>query len=556
MNLVIVDTPAKAKILTDALGDGWRVEPCSGFVRDLPAGTLGIDVDDDFRPIFTIVSGKGNRVRRLMKAIRESEAVYAATAPTRAGEAMAWHVLALSGDAKDKPVYRVPLSALTPDAIRAAFAAPRPLDIRQVEAFLTARMIERLAGWSMSLHTRKALDRKLALTYNGMIALRLLAEREQVIAAHAPETCWRACVTFETADVSFTTRVFNAKGAPLVLRNAEQATQLETLLNQGVYWVDGTGQALMTHPAPSALTLPALIEVAEHDLALPPERVLALVDTLYEAGWITHPNCASLPAASEAAQVYVRREYGTEYAVPDAIVSSGIAPTDVDRVPEDLPGDGVALYALIWKHFVAAHMPPAQERIMGARILVGTASGNAYPLELRATATMLYADGWRRILPSAVKDAALPSLRQGDELHPAQISPDTVTGEPPDRYTAASLIRALARFGTDEGATVRALAALCAAEVMVAKDGNLTLTESGVTLAAYLTEMFGNLTSPDYAAELNTEMDQIASGEREQLGVLRAFWSRFGAALHPISASLSHPAGEHKPVVLRPAEEA
>lgn len=555
MNLVIVDTAAKAKILTDALSDGWRVEPCSGFVRDLPADTLGIDVDNDFCPTFTIVPGKGNRVRRLMKAIRESEAVYAATAPTRAGEAMAWHVLALSADAKGKPIYRVQLSALTPDAIRAAFAAPRPLDVRQVEAFLTGRTLERLASWSMSLHARRALDRKLALTYSSTVALRLLAEREQVIAAHAPEARWRASVTFETAGVSFAAQVFNAKGAPLALRNTEQATQLETLLNQGVYWVDGTGQPLKTHPAPGALTLSALIEAAERDLALPPERALALVDTLYEAGWITHPNCAPLTETSEAAQVYIRREYGTDYAVTDALVSSGVAPTDINRVPEDLPGDGVALYALIWKSFVAAHLPPAQERIMGARILVGTASGSAYPLELRATATMLYADGWRRILPSALKDTALPSLSRGDELHPAQITVDTVTGGPPERYTAASLVRALARFDTEPGAAVQALAALCTAEIMVAKDGNLTLTETGVTLAAYLTETFGNLTSPDYAAELNTELDRIASGERERLDVLRAFWSRFGAALRPISASPSHPAAEHKPVVLRPAEE-
>ncbi|MFN8452914.1 MAG: toprim domain-containing protein, partial [Anaerolineae bacterium] len=321
MNLVIVYTPAKAKILTDALGDGWRVEPCSGFVRDLPADTLGIDVDDAFRPTFTIVPGKGNRVRRLMKAIRESEAVYAATPPTRAGEAMAWHVLALSTDTKDKPIYRVTLPALTPDTIRAAFAAPRPLDVRQVEAFLTARMIERLTGWSVNLQARKALGRKLALIYSGMIALRLLAEREQVIAAHAPETRWRACVTFEAAGVSFAAQVFNAKGAPLALRNTEQAIQLETLLKQGVYWVDGTGQALKTQPAPGALTLPALIEAAERDLALPPERVLALVDTLYEAGWIMHPDCAPLPKTSEAAQVYIRREYGMDYAAPDAIVS-------------------------------------------------------------------------------------------------------------------------------------------------------------------------------------------------------------------------------------------
>ncbi len=137
MKLVIVETPAQAKILTDVLGDGWRIEPCDGLVRDLPADKLGIEVDDDFRPTFAIVPGKGNRVRRLMKAIRESEAVYAATPPTHTGEAMAWQALALSPDAKEKSIYRVTLPALTPDAIRNAFAAPRPLNMRQVEAEVT-----------------------------------------------------------------------------------------------------------------------------------------------------------------------------------------------------------------------------------------------------------------------------------------------------------------------------------------------------------------------------------------------------------------------------------
>ena len=141
MKLVIVETPAQAKILTDSLGGGWRVEPCDGFVRDLPTDKLGIDVDDDFRPTFAVVPGKGNLVRRLMKAIRESEAVYAATPPTLAGEAMAWQALALSSDAKAKPIYRVTLPALTPDTIRAAFAAPRPLDIHLVEAEVTQRIV-------------------------------------------------------------------------------------------------------------------------------------------------------------------------------------------------------------------------------------------------------------------------------------------------------------------------------------------------------------------------------------------------------------------------------
>ena len=124
MKLVLVQTPSQAKTLTDVLGEGWRVEPCYGMVRDLPTDKLGIRVDDDFRPTFTIAPGKGNLVRRLMKAIRACEAVYVATPPNRDGEALAWHVLALSPDANDKPVYRIRLNALTPAAIRAAFAAP------------------------------------------------------------------------------------------------------------------------------------------------------------------------------------------------------------------------------------------------------------------------------------------------------------------------------------------------------------------------------------------------------------------------------------------------
>ena len=549
MKLVIVETPAQAKILTDALGDGWRVEPCYGFVRDLPADKPGIDVDGS-RPTFAIMPGKGNLVRRLMKAIRESEAIYAATPPNRAGEVMAWHLLALSPDAKDKQIYRVTLPALTPDAIRAAFAAPRPLDIRQVEAFLTGRIIERLAGWSVNLHARKV-----PLTYSGMVALRLLAAREAQITAFAPEMRWRASVTFEQGGAPFTAQVLNTKGAPLALRNEEQAAQLEALLKHGVFWVGGTGQVMKAHPAPPALTFPTLIETTERELALPPKRVLTLVETLYEVGWITHPHSAPPLEACEAAQAYIRREFGTDYAAPDAAVTAGIAPSDVNRIPEDLPGDAVTLYALVWKHFIAAHMPPAQERIMAARILVGTAEGKSYPLELRATAKLPYTDGWRRILPSATRDEALPFLRQGDELHSTQIAVDAVTSAPPDRYTAASLVSTLAQLGAYEGAAARALDALCGAEAIIATDGKLALTENGVRPATYLVETFGSLTSPDYAAELNAEIARVAMGEQSRLDALHTFWLRFGAALRRTPAPSSRTAGEHKPVVLRPAGE-
>ncbi|MBE2268085.1 MAG: hypothetical protein IAE80_07610 [Anaerolinea sp.] len=551
MKLVIVETSAQAKRLSDALGEGWRVEPCSDMVRDLPADQLGIDLEADFRPSF-VVPGKGNLVRRLMKALRECEAVYAATPPTREGEALAWHILALSPDVKDKLVYRVMLMALTPDAIRAAFAAPRPLDMKLIEAHVAERILARLVGWGINAAARQALGFKTALTLDGMVALRLLSERDAQIGAFTSETRWRAAVSFVSDGIPFTANVLNAKGAPLVIRTAEQAGQLETLLKGGQFWVDKSGQMLKTQSAPTPITLRRLIEIAARDLALAPEHTLALIATLYDAGWISDPDAIAPPALHEAAQAYIRREFGTEYLAAEPNITAGIAPADVSRLPEALPGDGAAVYALIWKHFIAAHIPPAQDKLMGARILVGAAKDKPYPLELRATAALLYFDGWKRVLPSDRPDAVLPVLPEGTALQPTIITVEAVTSDTPVPFSEAGLVGALVDSGVSVSAAVAALTGLRTAGY-VDGETSFSLTETGRTVAACLAEHFGELTAPAFAREWAADLEGIASGERQRLEVLRAFWQRFGGILRPAPAVRA--AAEHKPIVLRPAEE-
>lgn len=552
MKLVIVETPAQAKRLSDALGEGWRVESCSGMVRNLPADQLGIDLDNDFRPSFVVVPGKGNLVRRLMKALRDSEAVYAATPPTREGEALAWHILALSPDVKDKLVYRVTLTALAPAAIRSAFAAPRPLDMKLIEAYAAERILARLVGWSINVAARQALGFKTALKFDGMVALRLLSERDAQNAVFTPETRWRANVSFVSDGIPFTANVLNAKGTALAIRTAEQAGQLETLLKGGQFWIDKTGQTLKAQPAPTPLTLRRLIEIAARDLTLDPADTLALVATLYDAGWITSPDAVAPPALQEAAQAYIRREFGTEYLAAEPNTTAGIAPADVSRLPEALPGDGAAVYALIWKHFIAVQMPPAQDKLMGARTLVGASKDKPYPLELRATAALLYFDGWKRVLPSDRQDAVLPILPEGAALQPASISVETVMSEPPMLFSEAELMGALVDSGVSISASVEALTGLRTAGY-VEGDGSLSLTETGRTVAAYLAEHFGELTAPAFAREWAADVQRIASGERQRADVLHALWERFGALLRPAPAV--RVAAEHKPIVLRPAEE-
>jgi len=553
MNLVLVETPAQARQVHDALGEGWRVEPCYGFVRDLPTDQLGIDPDNDFCPTFTILPGRGNLVRRLMKALRDCDAVYVATPPTRDGEAMAYHVLALSPDANDKPVYRVTLTALTPEAIRAALADPRPLNLSKIEAYVADRTLDRLLGWSVNTATRQVLGFPTQLSSAGLLALRLLADRAARIADFTPTTQWRATVTFTADGLPFTALVLNPEGRPLPLQTDRQAAQLEALLKRGHFWVNQTGQALKTQPAPGPLTLPRLMEHAARTLHLPPPATLRLVSTLYEAGWITAPEATVSPELQAAAEIYIRREFGTEYLGTERPSATGFMPTDVSRQPEALPGDGAAVYALIWQHFIAAHMTAAQTKLMGATLFVGKAPGQLYPLEVRTLAALRYFEGWQRLLPTDFRDSVLPILTHAQPLHAEQVTVEQLSSPSTTPYDEAELVRTLLACGVPVQPGVEVVDQLRAAGYVEGETA-LSLTDVGRTVASYLIENFGELVAPAFAHERAAELEHIASGERERVEVLRAFWQRFGATLHSTS-SIPTVVVQYKPVVLRPVEE-
>ncbi|MBN8638503.1 MAG: hypothetical protein J0M07_24535 [Anaerolineae bacterium] len=553
MNLVLVETPAQARKVRDVLGDGWRVEPCYGFVRDLPADQLGIDPDNDFCPTFTIMAGKGNLVRRFMKALRDCDAIYAATPPTREGEAMAYHMLAPSPDAKDKPVYRVTLSALTPETIRAALADPRPLNLAQIEAHVAERTVDRLISWSVNAAARQALGYQLNLSSAGLLALRLLADRAARMADFTPTKQWRATVTFTADGLPFTALVLNPEGRPLPLQTDRQAAQLEALLKRGYFWVNQTGQALKTQPAPGPLTLPRLMEHAARTLYLPPPATLRLVSTLYEAGWITAPEAIVSPALQATAETYIRREFGTEYLRNERPPATGIAPTDVSRQPEALPGDGAAIYALIWQHFIAAHMAATQTKLMGATLFVGKAPGHPYPLELRTLAALRYVDAWQRVVPTAFSDSVLPILTRGQPLSPDRVMVEQLSSPSPNPYDEAELVGTLLACGVPVQPAVEAVDQLRMGSY-IAGETALSLTEVGQTLANYLIANFGELVAPAFAREWTAELGRVASGERQRVEVLRAFWSRFGGTLRTISSTPTIGVPP-KPIVLRPVEE-
>jgi DNA topoisomerase-1 len=544
MKFIIVETSAQAKTLSTTLGEGWRVEPCYGIVRDLPSDELGVNPEDGFRPTFSIVKGKGGLVVRLKKLLREAEAIYAATPPGDEGEAMAWHVLALepSVTQKKRPVYRVMLDALTPDVIREAFASPLPLDMNRVEAALAIRIANRLA----SVTVNKALGTESRLSYAGMVALRYLANHEVA----ASRQYWLSSVRFKAGDENFTAKILNVKGKRLVLRSDKQVEQFRRMLKHATYWVDVTGATFRRHPAPDPLTLTVLIERAAREVAIPPERTLSLISTLYESGRITHPDGITLAASTEAALEYVRREFGEIYLAKAEPAINGIAPVDVSRLPEKVGGDGAALYSLIWRYFVAAHMAPAYEDVTAALLRAGLGQDRPYPVTLLAQAGQMTFEGWMRVFQDSKPyetGGRLPLLNEGVTFRSAQAELVLEERQMARQFCQASLAAALIHSGFNAISAVEAVQHLQESGLVSADNNAFVLTEDGLRAATTLRESFANLTAPVYAEKFFAGVDAVAVGEATRADVLRAFWSEGGDGVK--SATSASPTQAKKPAV-------
>lgn len=556
MKLVIVETPAQAKVLNDVLGDGWSVEPCYGLARDLVDGELGIDPAADFRPTFAVAASKSNLVRRLMKVVRECEAVYAATSPGREGELMAWHVLALSPDTKDKRIYRVSLSLLTGEAIRSAFAAPRPLNMHWIDTELALRLVDRLVGYTVNAIARERSDHQ-PISRTAMIALCRLAAQETA-PLPAPVERWKVAVHLNVDGTEIKTALHHADGGLLNFTTQDKAEAAVAGLRATQYWVTRAGIRQRELPAPAPYTLASLLVDGERKLRITPGDALRLIDTLVDTGWITHPLESYPPTLAEAARRYLRREYGTDYAVNTSVeAGNGIAPADVTRLPEDLPGDGAALYRLIWRRFMAAILPPARLRQSGVLFGAGADRAHAYPLSLKSVGTMVAFDGWLRVLHDEQPHLGnyLPTAREGDTALFVGTEVEPLSPPAPRRLTGAVLI---AEHGSARPADwTAALDSLETAEyIQRDDDGALTLTESGISLAAWLNERFPSVVSERDVARLDIDLERIAVGERGHVEIVRDFWERLTADARPAAVPQSIRAvGEPKPVVLRPAEE-
>ena len=565
-NLVIVESPAKAKTIERYLGPDYHVLASYGHVRDLPErpakGEMGVDIAHDFAPQYEIVADRVKHVRAIEKAAASAPTIYLATDLDREGEAIAWHVAEAAHLAPER-TRRVTFSEITKPAIQEAFAHPREIDVNLVDAQQARRVVDRLVGYTLSPLLWRKVRAGLSAGRVQSVAVRLVVEREREIRAFTAVEYWTIEVLLRTAaGQAFTADLVRVDGAKPVIGDEATALGLvEELQAAHPTVVNVTRRESSRNPAPP-FTTSTLQQEASRKLGFAPRRTMSAAQRLYEGvavdgeqvGLITYMRTDSVAlsalAIREAHDVIAER-YGAPYAVAKGRhyktksrnaqeAHEAIRPTSFARDPESmasaLKSDEARLYRLIWQRAIASQM--AAKRLETSAI-----EHEDGRLGLRASATRTLFDGFSRVYTEGRDDgeeereATLPDLREGDatqvertESGAADVRPTQHFTEPPPRYTEATLVKALEENGIGRPSTYAAtLSTIVDRGYVAVREKRLVPEAIGFIVTDLLVAHFGEFVDVDFTARMEGDLDSVASGERQWVPVVRDFYTPLAA---------------------------
>jgi DNA topoisomerase-1 len=573
-NLVIVESPAKAKTIGKLLGADYAVKASVGHIRDLPERTLGVEIEKDFAPKYVISPDKTKVVEELRKAAKAAEAVYLAPDPDREGEAIAWHLQeALKSAAKGKPFYRVQYNEITPRAVREAFARPGTIDMRRVDAQQARRVLDRIVGYMVSPLLWRRLKRGLSAGRVQSVALRLVCERERAIQAFRPEPYWvlGAVVRKQAAPTDpFTLRLAKVDGARADVRTEDLARAILADLDGRALRVREIRlRSVQRRPLPPFITS-TLQQAASSVCGFSPGRTMGLAQRLYEGedfgqgpvGLITYMRTDSVNVARDAqaaARSFIASRYGEAFCpeTPNVYRSrsgaqeahEAIRPTDVARTPEALAGRlapaELRLYELIWKRFVASQMTPARIAQRTAVVASEPPPPQQHACEFTATASEVEFAGFLKVLELDVRRTReggeeneeegdeverLPPLQEGEALNLVEWLHDRKETKPPPRFTEASLVKALEANGVGRPSTYAAILETLAHRAYVTREKRtLAPTELGFQVSDLLVAKLGELFDVGFTAGMEESLDRVEEGGVEWTRMLHEFYGRFRA---------------------------
>jgi len=582
-NLVIVESPAKAKTINKYLGKDFIVKSSVGHIRDLPTSgsasskssmspqergklatearklppevreeqkkqraqvamikRMGIDPDNNWKPQYEIVPGKEKVVAELKKLAKEVDYIYLATDLDREGEAIAWHLKeAIGGD--EEHYRRVVFNEITKKAIQQAFAEPGQLNLDQINAQQTRRFLDRVVGYMLSPLLWKKVARGLSAGRVQSVAVKLVVEREREINAFNPEEYWEVHADVTARDTEpFSVQVAKQSGNNFRPTSKQQTDAALAILRDADYQVSGRDTKPSSSKPRAPFITSTLQQAASTRLGFGVKRTMMMAQRLYEAGYITYMRTDSTNLSVEAVaecRDYILKKYGKEYLPEQPLVYSSregaqeaheaIRPSNVNTMLSDIEGldkDAQRLYELIWRQFVACQMPPA-------RFDVTTLTISAADFELRTRGRTVIFDGWTKVLPPQTKgseDVVLPAVKVGDPLSLVALNPSQHFTKPPPRYTEASLVKELEKRGIGRPSTYAAIISTIQDRGYVtAQKRRFYAQKIGEVVTDRLSENFSDLMDYGFTAGMEEKLDIIAKGDKNWLDTLNEFYHEF-----------------------------
>ncbi|WEV45812.1 type I DNA topoisomerase [Streptococcaceae bacterium ESL0687] len=548
-NLVIVESPAKAKTIEKYLGRNYKVVASVGHVRDLKKSAMSVDIENNYEPEYINIRGKGPLIKELKKEAKNAKKVYLASDPDREGEAIAWHLAHILGlDLEDDN--RVVFNEITKDAVKEAFNHPRKIDIDLVDAQQARRILDRLVGYSISPILWKKVKKGLSAGRVQSIALKLIIDREQEINAFIPEEYWTIDGNFKKGAKKFPAAFYGVDGKKKKLHNNEDVLEVMDRLDGKDFTVDKVEKRERKRNAPLPYTTSSLQQDAANKINFRTRKTMMVAQQLYEGitlgtqgqqGLITYMRTDSTrisPVAQNAAAAYITDNFGPEYSKHDSQVKNStgaqdaheaVRPSNVQNTPEAiakyLDKDQLKLYTLIWNRFVASQMTPAVFDTMKVNL-----SQNG--VMFVANGSQVKFNGYMAVYNDADKNKMLPDMVEGDTVVKDSLKPEQHFTQPPARYSEATLIKTMEENGIGRPSTYAPTLETIQRRYYVKLNAKrFEPTELGEIVNTLIVDFFPNIVNAKFTAEMEDNLDKIEEGQRKWVEVVDQFYKPFSTEL-------------------------
>ncbi|MGY3707713.1 type I DNA topoisomerase [Granulicatella adiacens] len=549
-NLVIVESPTKAKTIERYLGKNFKVVASKGHLRDLPKSKMGVDIENNYEPHYISIRGKGDLIKSLKKEAAKADAVYLASDPDREGEAISWHLAHLLGLDLNKPI-RVEFNEITKDAIKEAFKNPRMIDMDLVDAQQARRILDRLVGYTLSPILWKKVKKGLSAGRVQSIAVKLIIDRENEIKAFVPEEYWTLEGQFKKEKKSFTANYYGTTAEKASLdKEATVKSVMDELSEKKPFKVTKVTKKERRRNPAAPFTTSSLQQDASNRLNFRTRKTMMVAQQLYEGvslgrsgsvGLITYMRTDSTRISASAqneASEFIEKEFGKEYCLTtkrtvknaegaqDA--HEAIRPSSVLRTPDSIASyltkDQLKLYTLIWSRFVASQMTAA----VYDTVQVDLEQNNHV---FKANGSTIKFAGYQKVYQDnaeAKKGNVLPEMQVGDEVQLAKLNPEQHFTQPPARYSEATLIKTLEEIGVGRPSTYAPTIETIQKRYYVKLvSKRFEPTELGYVVHQIIEQYFPNIVDTHFTASMEDNLDLVEEGKEEWVQVIDKFYQPF-----------------------------